>query len=82
MSYIAGTEGSHCTGKTENGQKNASRKHRKFGNFAKIQGKHNKMWFAQVVNSLILKVKDNSLFAAKISKFWSDTDKIGKTQRI
>ena len=29
-------------------------KHREFGNFAKTQG----IWFAQVVNSLILKVKD------------------------
>ena len=36
-----------------------------FGNFAKTQG----IWFAQVVNSLILKVKDISIFVAKISKF-------------
>ena len=33
-----------------------------FGNFAKTQG----IWFAQVVNSLILKVKDISIFAAKL----------------
>ena len=39
-------------------------KHREFGNFAKTQG----IWFAQVINSLILKVKDLSIFAVKISK--------------
>ena len=39
----------HCQGK-----------HREFGNFAKTQG----IWFAQVVNSLILKVKDIPIFAA------------------
>ena len=38
-------------------------KHREFGNFAKTQG----IWFAQVINSLILKVRDVSLFATKIS---------------
>ena len=40
-------------------------KHREFGNFAKTQG----IWFAQVVNSLILTVKDIAIFAAKISIF-------------
>ena len=40
-------------------------KHREFGNFAKTQG----ILFAQVVNSLILKVKDIAIFAAKISIF-------------
>ena len=40
-------------------------KHREFGNFSKTQG----IWFAQVVNSLILKVKDISIFSAKIPKF-------------
>ena len=39
-------------------------KHREFGNFAKTHG----IWFAQVVNSLILKVSDIAIFAAKISK--------------
>ena len=38
---------------------------REFGNFAKTQG----ILFAQVVNSLILKVKDTAIFAAKISIF-------------
>ena len=42
-----------------------SGKHREFGNFAKTPG----IWFAQVVNSLILKVKDIAIFAAKISIF-------------
>ena len=41
-------------------------KHREFGNFAKTQG----ILFAQVVNSLILKVKDIAIFAAKISIFF------------
>ena len=40
-------------------------KHREFGNFAKTQG----ILFAQVVNSLILKVEDIAIFAAKISIF-------------
>ena len=38
-------------------------KHREFGNFAKTQGKHG-IRFAQVVNSMILKVKDILRFAA------------------
>ena len=38
-------------------------KHREFENFTKKKG----IWFAQVVNTLILKVKDISIFAAKIS---------------
>ena len=43
-------------------------KHREFGNLAKTQG----IWFAQVVNFLILKVKDILIFAVKISNFfWS-----------
>ena len=37
-----------------------------FVNFAKTHG----IWFVQVVNFLILKVKDISIFAAKISIFW------------
>ena len=38
------------------------RKHREFGNFAKTQ----RIWFAQVVSSLIQKVKDIAIFATKI----------------
>ena len=49
----------------ENGQKKYSvRENREFENFAKTQG----IWCAQFVNSLILKVKDISIFAAKIPK--------------
>ena len=36
---------------------------REFGNFTKTQN----IWFAQVVNSLIIKIKDISIFAVKIS---------------
>ena len=43
-------------------------KHREFGNFAKTQG----ILFAQVVNSLILKVKDIVIFAVKISIFFPE----------
>ena len=38
-------------------------KHRELGNFAKTR----EILFAQVVDSLILKVKNNAIFAAKIS---------------
>ena len=67
----------HCTGKTGEMAKNipCQGKHREFGNFTKTQG----MWFAQVVNSLILKVKNNSLFALKISKFLLKLDKSAKS---
>ena len=46
-------------------------KHRGFENVAKTQG----IWFAQVVNSLILKVKDISKFSAKITNFFFKLDK-------
>ena len=45
-------------------------KHREFGNFAKTQG----ICFAQIVNSLILKVKDIFIFAAKIPPFFLKLD--------
>ena len=57
-------QGTHCTGKTG-----------KMGNLAKTQG----IWFAQVVNSLILKVKDISKFAAKISQKHLTLDKSAKS---
>ena len=44
----------------------SAKKHREFGNFAKTRG----IWFAQVENSLILKVKDLSKFAAKITNIF------------
>ena len=47
------------------------RENREFGNVAKTQG----VWFAQVVNSLILKVNDVLIFAAKISIFSEELDK-------
>ena len=61
-------QGTHCTWKTGKTGKMAKinpcqGKHREFGNFAKTQG----IWFAQVENSLILKVKDIFKFTAKIS---------------
>ena len=37
------------------------RENKEFGNFAKTQG----LWFAQVVNSLILKIQDIAIFAVK-----------------
>ena len=57
-------QGTHCTRNTGKMVQKIPcwGKHREFGNFAKTQG----IWFAQVVNSLILKVKDISIFAAKI----------------
>ena len=39
--------------------------------FCQNTGKTQGIWFAQVVNSLTLKVKDISIFTAKISKFFS-----------
>ena len=55
-----------CTGKTGKMAKEipCQGKHREFGNFVKTQ----RIWFTQIVNSLILKVKDILNFAAKISK--------------
>ena len=47
--------------------------------FCQNTGKTQEIWFTQVVNSLILKVKDNSIFAAKISKFLLKLDKSAKT---
>ena len=57
--------GTHGTGKIgKMAKKNRCQgKLREFGNCAKTQG----ILFAQVVNSLILKVKDIAIFAAKIS---------------
>ena len=62
----------------ENGQKFPVRKIRKLENFAKIQGftkfcqntgKTQRILLAQVVNSLIQKVMDIAIFAAKKSYF-------------
>ena len=63
-------EGTHGTGKTgEMAQKNPCQgRHREFGSFAKTQG----ILFAEVVNSLILKVKNIAIFATKISIFFPE----------
>ena len=59
-------QGTHCTGTTgKMATKFPVRENTgNFINFGKTQG----IWFAQVVNSLILKVKDISKFAAEISQ--------------
>ena len=76
---ISVDQGTHGTGKTGKMVKKipCQGKHREFENFVKTQGKHREfclntgktqgILFAQVVNSLILKVKDTVIFAAKIS---------------
>ena len=60
-------QGTHSIGKTGKMAKRipCQGKHREFGNVIKAQG----ILFAQVLNSLILKVKDIAIFAAKISFF-------------
>ena len=66
-------QGTHCTGKTgKMAQKIPCQgKHMEFGSFTKTQGKHMEFCLLklQVVNSLILKVKDIVIFAAKKSIF-------------
>ena len=42
-------------------------------------GKKQGIWFGQVVNSLILKVKDIAIFAAKISNFFQKLDRSDKS---
>ena len=72
-------QGTYCTGKTGKmvNKSSCQGKHREFGNFAKTQGKHREFGsLSQVVNSPILKVdlKDISIFAAKIPKFFLKLD--------
>ena len=50
-------------------------KHREYRNLAKTQG----IWFTQLLNFLILNVKDISIFAVKISKFCLKLDKSAKS---
>ena len=52
----------------ENGQKIPSGKTQGIWKFCQKTGKTQRIWFAQVVNSLILKVKVIPIFAVKISK--------------
>ena len=64
-------------------------KHREFGNFVKTQGKHREFYLntgktqgillAQVVNVLILKVKDIVIVAAKKSIFFQKLDRSAKS---
>ena len=61
----------------ENGPKNVCQeKHRECGNCAKTQ----EVWFARVVNSLILRVKDISIFVAKISDSFLKLDELLASQ--
>ena len=53
----------------EKGKKNLSGKTWGIWKFCQHTGKIQRIRFAQVVNSLILKVKDIVIFAAKISNF-------------
>ena len=53
-------------------------KHREFGNFAKT-GKTQGILFAQVVNSLMPKVKDIAIFATEISIFFQKLDRAAKS---
>ena len=63
----------------ENGPKNSlSGKTLEIWKFCQNTGKTQGIWFAQVVNSLTLMVKDISIFAVKISIFFK-TDKSAKS---
>ena len=80
-------QGTHGTGKTGKMAKKdpCQRKHRVFGNFVKTQGilsKHRVNTgnlLAQVVNVLILKVKDIAIVAAKKSIFSQKLDRSAKS---
>ena len=66
----------HRENRENNPNKNPCQgKHREFGNFAKTQG----ILFSRVINSLILKIKDISIFAVKISQFFLKLDKSAKS---
>ena len=69
---VSRRQGTHGTGKTGKMAKNNSLSGKTQGiwKFCQNTGKTQEIWFAQVVNSLILKVKDISVFAAKISVFF------------
>ena len=59
-------QGTYSTGKIGKMAKRIPCQGKEFRNVAKTPG----IWFAQVVNSLILKVKDVTIFAAKIPQFF------------
>ena len=50
-------------------------KHREFGNFCQNIGKTQGILLAQVINAMILKVKDIAIFAAKKSIFFQKLDR-------
>ena len=59
----------------ENGQKKSlARKTQGIRKFCQKTGKTQGILFAQVVNSLILRVKDTAIFAAKILIFFPDVE--------
>ena len=84
MTTYQGTHGTGKTGKTGKMAKGfpCQGKHREFGNFVKTQGKHREfclntgktqgILLGQVVNVLILKVKDIAIVAEKKSTFFSE----------
>ena len=74
MSAHSLEQGTHATGKMAK-KKSLSGKTQGIWKFCPNTGKTQGIWFAQVVNSQILKVKDISIFAAKISIFSEELDK-------
>ena len=65
-------QGTYCTAKNkENGQKKSlSGKTQGIWKCCQNTGKKQRFWFARVVNSLILKIKDILIFSAKIIHFY------------
>ena len=77
LNHLCWEQGTHCTGKTGEMVKKkipVREKPREFRTFCQNTGKTQEIWFAQVVNSLILKVKDFSIFATKIPKLFLKLD--------
>ena len=73
ISTVTIFQGTQCTGKTgitwKMAKKNpCQKKTQGIWNFAKTTGKTQGIWFAQVVNPLILNVKDIAKFATKSSQ--------------
>ena len=76
-------QGTHCTGKTGKmvKEKFLSGKTQGIWKLCQTTGKTQGIWFPQVVNSLILKVKYISIFAAKIPIFFKKLDMSTKSVR-
>ena len=85
---LSPTQGTHSTGKMAK-KIPCQGKHREFGNFVKTQGKHREfclntgktqgILLAQVVNVLILKVKEIAIVAAKKTIFLQKLDRSAKS---